>query len=199
MLTIHVPKTLGQWLATKLLAWLGWQAVLEPALGKKMVAVGYPHTSNADFVPVLLWAWATGSKMNWIGKQELFRGLMRPLMLGLGGIPVNRGTTRNFVDAVAELIREREEITLIIAAEGTRSRAEYWRTGFYYMALEAGVPIGLGFIDWGKRRLGIGGYLTPSGDIQQDFEVLKAFYADVHGKDSSKQGPVALKEATPKS
>jgi 1-acyl-sn-glycerol-3-phosphate acyltransferase len=194
--TIHVPKTSGQWIATKLLAWLGWQAVLEPAPGKKMVAVGYPHTSNADFVPALLWAWATGSKMNWIGKQELFRGLMGPVMLGLGGIPVNRDKTRNFVDTVAELIRDREEITLIIAAEGTRSRAEHWRTGFYYMALEAGVPIGLGFIDWGKRRVGIGGYLTPSGDIQQDFEILKAFYADMRGRDPSKQGPVALKETT---
>jgi 1-acyl-sn-glycerol-3-phosphate acyltransferase len=196
--TIHVPKTFGQSLATKLLGWLGWQAVLEPAPGKKMVAVGYSHTSNADFIPVVLWAWATGSRMNWIGKQELFRGLMRPLMLALGGIPVNRDRTRNFVDTVAELIRERDEITLIIAAEGTRSRAEYWRTGFYYMALEAGVPIGLGFIDWGKRRLGIGGYLVPSGDIQQDFEVLKTFYADVRGKDPAKQGPVTLKEGTTK-
>jgi 1-acyl-sn-glycerol-3-phosphate acyltransferase len=188
--------TTRQRLATTVLGWLGWTAILEPPPGKKMVAVGYSHTSNADFFPVILWAWATGLKVNWVGKKQLFNGLMRPLMLRLGGIPLDRDKTRNFVDQVAELIRERNEITLVIAAEGTRSRAEHWRSGFYYMALEAGVPIGLGFIDWGKKHIGIGGYLTPTGDIDADFEVIKAFYADVKGRDPSKQGPVALKPSS---
>jgi 1-acyl-sn-glycerol-3-phosphate acyltransferase len=190
---IHVPITTRQRLATTVLGWLGWTPILEPPPGKKMVAVGYSHTSNADFLPVILWAWATGLKMNWVGKRQLFNGLMRPIMLRLGGIPLDRDKSRNFVDQVAELIQSRDEITLVIAAEGTRSRAEYWRTGFYYMALEAKVPIGLGFIDWSKREVGIGGYLIPSGDIEADFEIIKAFYADVRGRDPRKQGPVALK------
>ncbi|NJK46612.1 MAG: glycerol acyltransferase [Pleurocapsa sp. SU_196_0] len=179
--------------ATTVLGWLGWTPILEPPPGKKMVAVGYSHTSNADFLPVILWAWATGLKMNWVGKRQLFNGLMRPIMLRLGGIPLDRDKSRNFVDQVAELIRATDEITLVIAAEGTRSRAEFWRTGFYYMALEAKVPIGLGFIDWGKREIGIGGYLMPSGNLEADFEIIKAFYADVRGRDPGKQGPVALK------
>jgi 1-acyl-sn-glycerol-3-phosphate acyltransferase len=197
MLHVHVPVTRRQRLATAALRFLGWTAILEPAPIKKMVAVGYPHTSNHDFLPVILWAWATGSRMNWVGKKELFSGLLGPLMLRLGGIPLDRASSVNFVDAVAAMIRAREEITLVIAAEGTRSRAEYWRSGFYYMALEGGVPIGLGFIDWGKRQLGIGGYIMPTGDIQADFERIKGFYADKQGRDPSKQGPVALKPAAP--
>jgi 1-acyl-sn-glycerol-3-phosphate acyltransferase len=194
---IHVPTTPGQRLAATILGWFGWKVILEPPPGKKVVAVGYSHTSNWDFPVAILWAWATGLKMNWVGKRELFSGLMRPIMLSLGGIPLDRDRSKNFVDAVADLIRARDEITLVIAAEGTRSRAEYWKTGFYYMALEAGVPIGLGFIDWGKKEVGIGGYLTPSGDIVADFELLKSFYADKRGYDTSKQGPVALKPPAP--
>ena len=192
----HIPVTAFQRTATTLLGWLGWAAILEPAPGKKFVAVGYPHTSNHDFLPVILWAWATGSKMNWVGKRELFTGLLGPLMLRLGGIPLDRSGSSNFVDAVAEMIRERDEITLIIAAEGTRSRAEYWRSGFYYMALKADVPIGLGFVDWKRKELGIGAYIFPSGDLEADFLLLKDFYADKHGRDPSKQSPIALKPSS---
>jgi 1-acyl-sn-glycerol-3-phosphate acyltransferase len=196
MLHVHQPVTKRQRLATAALRFLGWTAILEAAPGPKVVAVGYPHTSNHDFLPVILWAWATGSRMNWVGKKELFTGFLGGLMLRLGGIPLDRKGTANFVDAVAAMIRARDEITLVIAAEGTRARAEHWRSGFYYMALEAGVPIGLGFIDWGKRQVGIGAYLVPTGDIHADFERMKAFYSDKHGRDPSKQGPVALKPST---
>ena len=192
----HLPVTAFQRIATTLLGWLGWTAILEPAPGKKFVAVGYPHTSNHDFLPVILWAWATGSKMNWVGKRELFTGLLGPVMLKLGGIPLDRRGSSNFVDAVAALIRAREEITLIIAAEGTRSRAQYWRSGFYYMALKADVPIGLGFVDWGKKEVGIGAYIHPTGDLEADFALLKDFYADKFGRDPSKQSPIALKPSS---
>ena len=192
----HVPVTTRQRVATALLTWLGWSAILEPAPGKKFVAVGYPHTSNHDFLPVILWAWATGSKMNWVGKRELFTGLLGPVMLKLGGIPLDRRGSSNFVEAVAAMIRSRSEITLIIAAEGTRSRAEYWRSGFYYMALKADVPIGLGFVDWRKKELGIGAYIQPTGDLASDFALLKVFYADKFGRDPSKQSPIALKPSS---
>ncbi len=189
----HQPTTRRQRFGTTLLGWFGWKAILEPPPTRKVVVVGYPHTSNWDFFPVIGWAWATGLKASFIGKRQLFNGLMGPIMRRLGGIPVDRDKTRNFVRQVAEIIHDRNEIFLIIAAEGTRSRAEYWRSGFYYMALEAGVPIGLGFIDWGRKQLGIGAYLTPTGDINADFRVIQAFYADIRGRDPSKQGPVQLK------
>lgn len=193
MYTAHYPRGLRQKLAFLFMKVFGWKAILEPLPGPKVVAVGYPHTSNWDFFPAIFWIWTTGLKANFIGKKQLFTGPLGPLMRRLGGIPVDRDKTKNFVDQVVEIIKERQEIVLIIAPEGTRSYAPNWRTGFYYMALEAGVPIGLGFIDWGKHEIGIGGYLMPSGDINADFEKIKAFYADKVGRNPKKQGPVALK------
>jgi len=77
--------------------------------------------------------------------------------------------------------------------DGTRSRAEYWRTGFYYMALEAGVPLALAYIDYPRREVGIGGYFMPTGDLEADFEHLKAFFSDKVGKNPGQQTPIRLK------
>jgi 1-acyl-sn-glycerol-3-phosphate acyltransferase len=194
---IHQPDGFRQRFGTALLGLFGWRAVLEPPPGKKFVAVGYSHTSNWDFLPLIGWAWATGMKASFVGKQELFKGPMGPIMRRLGGIPLDRDKSKNFVQKVAEIILSRDEIFLVIAAEGTRSRAEYWKSGFYYMALEAKVPIALGLIDWKRKLIGMGAYLMPTGDLEQDFEVIKAFYKDVVGRDPRKQGPVALKPPEP--
>lgn len=192
---VHIPKTSGQRLATWALSLLGWKAILEPPPGPKFVAVGYPHTSNWDFLYAILWKFATGLPMNWVGKKELFPPVLAPVMKALGGIPVDRGKKGgDFVSRVAQLIRRRDSIVLVVAAEGTRSRAPYWRSGFYYMALEAQVPIGLGYIDYSRRELGIGAYFLPSGDIHADFERIRAFYAGKVGKKPEKASPIRLKE-----
>lgn len=198
MATLHQPRGFRQRLATKLLNLFGWKVIHEPSPGPKFVVVGYPHTSNWDFLPAIGWAWATGFKMNWIGKRELFNGLLGPIMRRLGGIPLNRDKSKNFVDQVVEIIKSRDEIALVIAAEGTRKRAEYWRSGFYYMALEAGVPIGLGSPDWGKKEVGIGAYLMPTGNIEADFEVIRGYYADKVGHDPEKMSPIRLKAGSEK-
>jgi 1-acyl-sn-glycerol-3-phosphate acyltransferase len=191
----HLPKGFAQRLATWALGLLGWKAILEPPPGPKLVAVGYPHTSNWDFLYAILWKFATGLPMNWVGKKELFPPLLAPIMKALGGIPLDRSKKGgDFVGQVAQLIRKRDSIVLVVAAEGTRSRAPYWRSGFYYMALEAQVPIGLGYIDYARRELGIGAYLLPSGDIRADFEKIRAFYADKVGKRPHKASPIRLKE-----
>lgn len=171
----------------------GWKSILAPAPSKKFVALGYPHTSNWDFIPAIAWAWSTGLKMNFVGKAALFKGLMGPVMRRLGGIPLERDKSRNFVDQIVEIINSRDEIALIIAAEGTRAKAEYWRSGFYYMALEAKVPIGLAYMDWKKREIGIKQYLMPSGDLEKDFEIIKAYYQGVTGHNPSQQSPICLK------
>jgi hypothetical protein len=189
----HHPINWRQAFVSKLMSAFGWKSILAPPPGKKFVALGYPHTSNWDFLPAIAWAWSTGLKMNFIGKAALFNGLMGPIMRGLGGIPLQRDKSKNFVDQIVEIINARDEIALIIAAEGTRSRAEYWRSGFYYMALEANVPIGLAYMDWKRKEIGIKQYLTPSGDLERDFEIIKAYYEGVTGRDPSKQSPIVLK------
>jgi 1-acyl-sn-glycerol-3-phosphate acyltransferase len=194
---IHEPKGWRQRFGTTLLGLFGWKAVLELPPGKKFVAIGYPHTSNWDFIPLIGWAWATGMKASFVGKQSLFKGLMGPIMRRLGGIPLDRDKSKNFVQKVAEIITDRDEIFLVVAPEGTRSRADHWKSGFYYMALEAKVPIALGLIDWKRKLIGMGAYVMPTGDLDKDFEAIKAFYKDVVGRDLSKQGPVALKPPEP--
>ena len=189
----HRPEGKRQQFFSWLLGVFGWKTILEPPPGPKFVVVGYPHTSNWDFLPAVGWAWATGMKASFIGKQELVAGALGPLMLRLGVIPVDRDKTKNFVKQVAEIIEERPEIALVVAAEGTRSRAEHWRSGFYYMALEAHVPIAFGYLDWGRKEVGIGAYLMPTGDLEADFEVIRQFYEGVTGRDPSKQSPVRLK------
>jgi 1-acyl-sn-glycerol-3-phosphate acyltransferase len=198
---IHQPTTKRQQFAIWLFGLFGWKVILEPPQRKKYVLVGYPHTSNWDFFPALFFIWGSGLKANWVGKASLFNGLMGPIMRGLGGIPVDRDRSKNFVSKVADLFATRDELFLIIAAEGTRSRAEYWKTGFYYIALEANVPIALAYMDWKVKEVGIGGYFTPTGDINADFEEIKKFYVDKTGLDPSKQSPIRLKppEPTPSS
>ncbi len=180
-------------LARGILRLLGWRLVYTPPPGRSYVLVGAPHTSNWDFPLALLALWALGIRGRWLGKRELFRSpLMGALMRALGGIPVDRGQRNNLVAQVARLLREKA-IAVLITPEGTRGQAPYWRTGFYYMALEAGVPIALGFLDASRRELGIGGYLWPTGDLEADFERLRAFYQGKKGLKPHKQGPIRPK------
>ena len=93
---------------------------------------------------------------------------------------------------VADLYQSRDRMVLTIAAEGTRSKTEYWKTGFYFIAVEAGVPIALGYLDYGNKRLGVGATLYPTGDIARDFETIRRFYQDKAGLRPENQGPIAL-------
>lgn len=115
-------------------------------------------------------------------------------MRWLGGIPVDRSKAGgDFVKQVARIFEQHDNLWVVVAAEGTRSRAPYWKSGFYYMAQEAKVPIALAYIDYSRKEVGIGGYFTPSGHIEADFEQIKAFYADKVGRDPSKQSSIRLK------
>jgi hypothetical protein len=116
--------------------------------------------------------------MSWVGKDTLFRWPLGALFRALGGIPVDRsGRTGVIAQLSAELAR-RESLLLVIAPEGTRARTDHWRTGFYHLALSAGVPLGLGFIDFKRRRLGITEWVQLSGDPERDLARLRDFYAD---------------------
>ncbi len=190
---VHVPTTPAQRFFSWFFGLWGWKAILEPPTGKKYVLVGYPHTSNWDFFPALAWIWSTGVRGSWVGKAELFQGIMKPIMTALGGIPVDRDKSRNFVQKVADIFEAREELFLIIAAEGTRSKTEYWKTGFYYIALEAKVPLALAYMDWKRKEIGIGAYFMPTGDLEADWQEIKGFFTGKTGRDPSKQSPIRLK------
>ena len=183
-----------QKLARFLLRLFGWELKVAPPPSRKYVLIGAPHTSNWDFVVGLLALWGARIRARWLGKKELFKPPLGHLMRALGGIPVDRSRREGLVDQVAEIFRREEEIAILITPEGTRGKAPYWRTGFYYMALKAGVPIALGYADFRRKEVGIGGYLYPTGDIRLDFAAIRAFYQDKTGLRPEKQGPIRIRE-----
>ena len=186
----------SQSLAKVILRLISWRLeVIYPA-APKYVLIGAPHTSGWDLFYALLLKYGAGIKMHWIGKDTLFRWPLGVILRWLGGIPVNRRSKNNFVQQVVDTFDKREEIVVAMAPEGTRSRTQYWKTGFYYIALGAEVPIALGFIDYRRKVVGIGPTITPSGDLQADFPQFKAFYKGISGRHPELQGEARI-EAMP--
>ena len=182
--------------AALMLKLIGWQVSFTLPPCDKYVLVGAPHTSNWDFPLGLLAMWAVGLRFNWVGKHTLFKGPMGPIMRGLGGIPVDRSGGTGFVKRIIDIFESRDQFVLAIAPEGTRSRTDCWKAGFYHIAVATGVPVALGFIDYPHRRIGIDRLFEPSGDIEADFTILRDYYRDKIGKRPDKQGPVRIKGTT---
>jgi 1-acyl-sn-glycerol-3-phosphate acyltransferase len=175
-----------------LLGLLGWRVEATLPAVPKYVVIGAPHTSNWDFPYGVLAMWAIGFRYRWIGKHTLFRWPFGGLMRALGGIPVDRRARHNFIGQMREIFAREPELVLIITPEGTRRRTEHWKSGFYYIARAAQVPIALGFIDYRGKRIGVGPSFTPSGDIAADMAVIRAFYADKIGRYPAHQGEIRI-------
>ncbi len=135
-----------------------------------------------------------GIKFSWVGKHTLFFWPLGPLLRAIGGIPVDRSQGTSFLKRVLELYEAKEKLILAIAPEGTRSRTRYWKTGFYTIAHRAGVPICLGYIDYSRKVIGLEKIIIPSGEIEQDFEVIKDYYQGKSGKYPEKQGEIRIRE-----
>lgn len=174
-------------LAIVLLKLLGWKTRggLPPGV-TRCVMIAAPHTSNWDLPYTLMVAFALRINIYWMGKEELFRPPFRGVMMWLGGIPVDRSKSNDLVAASAQKIRDSEQLILVVPPEGTRSKTVYWKTGFYWIAHGANVPILLGYLDFAKKEGGIGPAFMPTGDIEQDMIEIKAFYANVTGKKPNK-------------
>lgn len=190
-------RTLSQLIAQGILRTINWKLNVILPTEKKYVLIGAPHTSNWDFPFALLLKYAAGLKMHWIGKDSLFQPPFGFIMRRLGGIPVNRQSKNNFVAQMVEVYNQCEELVVAISPEGTRSKVDYWKTGFYYIALGAGIPIAMGFVDYTHRILGIGPSLIPTADLQADFIQIQDFYSNIGGKHPRLQGEVKLREEFP--
>jgi 1-acyl-sn-glycerol-3-phosphate acyltransferase len=149
---------------------------------KKAVVIAAPHTSNWDFVYSLGGAYLMGSRLRYLAKKELFRFPLGWIMRSTGGIPVTRSKSNRLVDTIIQLFHNQEELLLMIPAEGTRKRVEKWKTGFYHVALGAGVPVHLAYLDYKKKKAGFGPALMMTGDREKDAAAIKAFYADKTAK-----------------
>jgi len=164
----------------------GWQikGSLPPG-AKKSVLIAAPHTSNWDLPYTLMVAFSLRLTVYWMGKEQLFRPPFRGLMMWLGGLPVNRDKSGNLVAAsVAAIQAANGPLQLIVPPEGTRGKTRYWKTGFYYIALGAGVPIVMAYMDYDKKVSGLGPVFQPTGDIEADMATIKAFYVPFKGKNA---------------
>jgi len=154
----------------------------EPApAGTSCVLVAAPHTSWLDFPLMLGIAWEADLSPRWLGKHELFRAPFGAVMRCLGGIAVDRENPGSLVADMTRQASGGSPFALVIAPEGTRGRAEGWKSGFYRIAQDAGVPIVLTYLDGPTRTGGFGPTITPTGDLTADMDVVRTFYADKHG------------------
>ena len=154
-----------------------------PADQPKCVLIAAPHTSNWDLPYTLMVAFALRIDIHWMGKQGLFRWPFGALMRWLGGIAVDRSTSSKLVAASAQALRDAEgSIALVVPPEGTRSKTRQWKTGFYWIAHQAGVPIVMAYMDYPRKLSGLGPVFQPSGDIDADMVLIKAYYAPFKGK-----------------
>jgi len=184
--TTPVVNTLLRGFSVAFLRLAGWSVEGRlPPEATKSVFIAAPHTSNWDLPYTLMVAFALRLNPYWMGKHTIFKAPFGPLMRWLGGIAVNREQSNNLVAASAQAIRESDgPVQLIVPPEGTRSKTRYWKTGFYYIAQTAGVPIVMAYMDYSTKRSGLGPLFQPTGDVDADMAAIKAFYAPFKGKNS---------------
>jgi 1-acyl-sn-glycerol-3-phosphate acyltransferase len=149
---------------------------------KKCVLLAAPHTSNWDFIFGLGALRLFGVDVKYLAKKELFKFPFESIFKSLGGIPVDRTKSNSMVNAMIELIKQRDELVVLIPPEGTRKRVQRWKSGFYNVAMGAQVPIALGYLDYKRKVAGIGPAFMPSGDKEKDFEYITGFYKQITAK-----------------
>jgi 1-acyl-sn-glycerol-3-phosphate acyltransferase len=170
-----------QWLARALLRVAGWRLVGETPDVQRCIVIFAPHTSNWDFPLLLLLRGGAGRRVSYLAKHTLFRFPFAWLFRASGALPVERSENHALVAKLARAFREQSELWLAMSPEGTRARTDHWKSGFYYIALEAQVPVLLAFIDARRRECGLGALIELTGDVTHDLGRIAAFYRDKQG------------------
>ena len=182
-----IIRTLLRWMSIMVLKMRGWRIEGRFPEISKYVLIAAPHTSNWDFPITLAIAFALKGKIYWMGKDSLFRRPFYHLFRWLGGIPVDRSKSNNMVDQMILQFAVNDQLVLTIPPAGTRRHVMKWKTGFYYIATGANVPVVLAFMDYRNKVGGIGGIFYPTGDIDTDMRKIRAFYSGIHGKNPVQQ------------
>ena len=161
---------------------------------KKLICIFAPHTSNWDFVTMVVAKFALGIKVRYLGKHSLFKWPYGWFFRALGGIPVYRHEHNNVVGQVGKLIKENESIWLALAPEGTRSFTPYWKSGFYHIAETTKLPMLMFYLDNKSRTIGFSDLLVVSGDIDADMKKISDFYSDKEGYNPEQTSLVQTKK-----
>jgi 1-acyl-sn-glycerol-3-phosphate acyltransferase len=178
-------------------AWMwvfGWQIEGQAPQVPKGIVIAAPHTSNWDLPHMLAASFVFRLRLSWLGKHTLFRGPFGRLFRALGGLPIDRRSPHGAVKGVADLFTGVDKLMIAVPPSGTRSKRDYWKSGFYWIAHTAEVPVIFGYLDYGRRRAGLGTLMMPTGDVRADMDVIRAFYADKRGKNPVSESRMMLKE-----
>jgi len=189
---IPVLRNVLQVLAIILLRIFGWRRAGQVPDAPKFVMIAAPHTSNWDFPVGLAIILAFKAKMYWLGKEPIFRWPFGTFFKWLGGIPVSRSKSGDVVAQTVQAFNEQARMLMVVAPEGTRKKANHWKTGFYYIAMGANVPLVMGFVDYVRKEGGFGPTLMPTGDIGADMEKIRAFYDNITAKNPDKSTPAMI-------
>jgi 1-acyl-sn-glycerol-3-phosphate acyltransferase len=172
----------------------GWRLVGRAPDLPKYVIVFAPHTCNWDFLLGMLAARGYGIQASWLGKHSIFRWPVAGFLHRLGGIPVHRDHHEGIVGQVVAAFGSADSMVLGLTPEGTRRRTSHWKSGFYRIARAAGVPIALASLDRPGRRITLGPAIAPTGDVRQDMDRIRAFYAGTQGIHPERASAVRLQE-----
>jgi 1-acyl-sn-glycerol-3-phosphate acyltransferase len=177
----------------KFLLWLGrWTAVGPTPATRKAVIIGAPHTSNWDGYWLLVYRVAYGVDVNFFVKKQMFWFPLSLLLTGMGAVPLDRRDSRSAVKQAVAAFNASDDYLFGLAPEGTRSKTKGWKSGFYRIAEEAGVPVVFGFFDYPNKRLGFGPMMMLTGDVEADMTIIRSFYESVGGQAPEKTGPVQM-------
>jgi 1-acyl-sn-glycerol-3-phosphate acyltransferase len=179
-------------LARLVLRLSGWRTVGE--VPPTAILVGAPHTSNWDWVVTQLLAWDNGITIRLLVKESFFKGPMGLVMRASGAVALDRANPAGTIKQLLEDQKTDANFLLGMAAEGTRSKSEYWKSGFYRIAQQTGLPITLAFLDAPSKTVGWGPTFHPSGDVKADMDLLREFFKDKRGFNPDQATEPRLKE-----
>jgi 1-acyl-sn-glycerol-3-phosphate acyltransferase len=185
----------GNVLVQRLLRWAGWQIYFDGFPCLQGVMVGYPHTSNWDFILMVMVKWATGLQVKFLAKDSLFRyPIFSPWLRSLGGVAIDRSAANGVVGQLVELLRQyknsQQYFWIGLAPEGTRRLTPGWKSGFYQVALQAEVPLCLLRIDWGHKTVDFRQVLSLSGHMQNDYVQMAQAFEGVQGFHPQQASPI---------
>ena len=170
-----------RFLAILILRLIGWTSIGSKVSVPKYVLIGAPHTSNWDFPLMLMVVLELRLQLFWMGKHTLFPFLFSGIMKWLGGIPINRTKSHNVVHDIVGQFKSNDNFVVLVPPEGTRLKVSEWKTGFYHIANNAGVPILMGYVNAEKKEAGFANFFYPTGDLESDMKEIRSFYAQKKG------------------
>ena len=176
-----IVTPLLRFLAILILKLFGWKSIGSKVSIPKYVLIAAPHTSNWDFPVMLLVVLELRLQLYWMGKHTLFPFPFSGIMKWLGGIPINRAKSHNVVYEIVSQYENNDNFVVLVPPEGTRSKVAEWKTGFYHIANNAGVPILMGYVDAKKKEGGFADFFYPTGDLETDMKEIRSFYAEKKG------------------